>query len=221
MRRAADLTVGLLLGLLLIQVVCAVAIAVRVGLGSPVIFRQRRTGHRGREFTIVKFRSMRVSAYPGQPDSARESRLGRLLRASSLDELPQIWNIIVGDMSFIGPRPTLPEQVVHYSDRQRGRLAVRPGITGWAQVNGRNALSWPDRIELDLWYVAHRSITLDLKIILLTLHRVLRPQGIVGQGGVNPGFPAREPGAATRPVAAVATPNSSADVSVTAGKSAT
>jgi hypothetical protein len=132
---------------------------------------------------------MRPPAYPGEPDSARSIPLGRLLRASSLDELPQLWNVIRGDMSLIGPRPTLPEQVVHYSARQRGRLAVRPGLTGWAQVNGRNSLSWPNRIELDLWYLEHRSLQLDLRIALLTLLQLVRPRGVVGEGGENPGFP--------------------------------
>jgi lipopolysaccharide/colanic/teichoic acid biosynthesis glycosyltransferase len=132
---------------------------------------------------------MRPERYPGEPDSDRSPRLGQLIRATSLDELPQLWNVLVGDMSLIGPRPTLPEQVAHYSDHQRGRLAVRPGITGWAQVNGRNSLSWPERIELDLWYLRHRSLRLDLRILVLTVLRLVRPHGIYGAGGVNPGFP--------------------------------
>lgn len=188
-KRAIDVAggaFGLAVGALPMAVI---ALVVRVTLGSPVLFRQVRTGWRGREFAIVKLRTMRDAAYPDEPDVDRTPPLGRLLRQTSLDELPQLWNILVGDMSLIGPRPTLPEQVVHYSERQRGRLSVRPGVTGWAQVNGRNSLGWPERIELDLWYVAHRSLGLDLRIVGLTLLRVVRPAGITGEGGVNPGFP--------------------------------
>ncbi len=188
-RRAVDVVVALVAAVLLAPVIAAVALLVRSRLGSPVLFRQARSGLRAREFVIVKFRTMRPERFPGEPDSARQSRLGEVLRAASLDELPQLWNVLRGDMSLIGPRPTLPEQVVHYSPRQRGRLAVRPGITGWAQVHGRNALSWPDRIELDLWYLEHRSLMLDLRIVALTVLRLIRPRGVVGDGGVNPGFP--------------------------------
>lgn len=121
--------------------------------------------------------------------SAR-SPLGRFLRASSLDELPQLWNIIRGDMSLIGPRPwpVLPGDELLYTDRQWGRLAVRPGLTGWAQVNGRNSLPWPQRIEQDLWYIEHRSLLLDLRIVGLTVLRLLRPRGVNGYGAENPGF---------------------------------
>jgi lipopolysaccharide/colanic/teichoic acid biosynthesis glycosyltransferase len=175
--------------LVLSPVAAAVALAVRVGLGRPVLFRQQRVGLHGTEFSIVKFRTMRPEAYPGEPDAARDSRIGRLLRGTSLDELPQLWNILRGDMSLIGPRPTLPEQVQHYSPRQRGRHDVRPGLTGWAQVNGRNSISWPERIELDLHYVAHRSLALDARIVGRTLLRLVRPSGIYGEGGVNTGFP--------------------------------
>ncbi len=219
MRRCVDLATAILLGLLILPILAGVAVAVRIGLGSPVIFTQRRTGWRGREFTIVKFRTMRAAAFEGEPDAARESRFGQLLRASSLDELPQLWNILRGDMSLIGPRPTLPDQVVHYSERQRGRLAVRPGITGWAQVCGRNSLSWPERIELDLWYVANRSAALDSRIVLRTMARLVRPSGVMGQGGVNPGFPSSSD-PAIHP-ADVVTPNRTAPVSVTSGNSAT
>jgi lipopolysaccharide/colanic/teichoic acid biosynthesis glycosyltransferase len=181
--------VCLLAGVVVLPVVLMLALLVRWKLGSPVLFRQLRTGWLGREFSIVKLRSMRAEAYPGEPDTARITGLGKLLRSTSLDELPQLWNILVGDMSLIGPRPTLPEQVALYGDRERGRLAVRPGITGWAQVNGRNSLSWPERIELDLWYIAHRSLRLDLRIAALTLLRLVRPHGVTAEGGINPGFP--------------------------------
>ncbi len=135
-----------------------VAVLVRWKLGRPVLFLQRRSGLHGQEFTIYKFRTMRAERYAGEPDPERETPLGRTLRATSLDELPQLWNVAKGDMSLIGPRPTLPEQVVHYSERQRGRLAVRPGITGWAQVKVRNSASWPERIELDLDVHRRRSL---------------------------------------------------------------
>jgi lipopolysaccharide/colanic/teichoic acid biosynthesis glycosyltransferase len=176
-------------GLVLLPVILVVVLAVRLRLGSPVLFRQQRSGWHGREFTIVKFRTMREPRYEGEPDAARLTPLGNVLRAVSLDELPELWNVLRGEMSIIGPRPTLPEQVVHYSDRQRGRLAVRPGLTGWAQVRGRNSLSWPERIDLDLWYISHRSLWLDLRILALTVLCLIKPQGITGEGGVNPGFP--------------------------------
>ena len=141
---------------------------------------------------------MQAERFPGEPDADRDTRLGRSLRAASLDELPQLWNVLRGDMSLIGPRPTLPEQVVHYTEAQRGRLAIRPGITGLAQVRGRNSLSWPERIEIDLWYIEHRSWRLDLEILGRTVLSLLRPRGIYGEGGVNQGFPT-DPAPASRP----------------------
>jgi len=188
-RRAIDVAVAVVAGALLLPLIALVALLVTWRLGSPVLFRQARSGWQGREFRIVKFRTMRDPAYPGEPDPDRLTRFGNLLRATSLDELPQLWNVLRGDMSLIGPRPTLPEQVVHYSPTQRERLAVRPGITGWAQVCGRNALSWPERIELDLWYIRHRSMWLDLRIVGMTVGSLLRPRGVTAEGGVNPGFP--------------------------------
>jgi lipopolysaccharide/colanic/teichoic acid biosynthesis glycosyltransferase len=173
-------------------VLAVVAALVRCRLGAPVLFRQRRSGLHGAEFLIVKFRTMRPPQWPGQPDRERETELGAVLRRTSLDELPQLVNVLRGEMSIIGPRPTLPEQTRHYSPRQRERLSVRPGLTGWAQVSGRNALSWPERIELDLWYLENRSARLDLLIILRTIRQVLRPCGITGAGGLNPGFPRAE-----------------------------
>jgi lipopolysaccharide/colanic/teichoic acid biosynthesis glycosyltransferase len=188
-RRAVDLVVSGGLIVVLLPVLAAVSLAVAATNGRPVLFRQRRTGWLGHEFTIVKFRTMRSEAYPGEPDPARLTLVGRLLRATSMDEFPQLINVWRGDMSLVGPRPTLPEQVVHYSPRQRGRLAVRPGLTGWAQVNGRNSIDWPTRIELDLWYIEHRSLRVDLRILWLTVLRLLHPSGITADGGVNPGFP--------------------------------
>lgn len=193
MRRAVDIAVSAIAGMLLSPFILLVALLVRVALGPPVIFRQVRTGWQGQEFTIVKFRTMRPPRYPGEADAERDTAVGRTLRALSLDELPQLWNVLVGDMSIIGPRPTLPEQVAAYSERQRGRLAVRPGITGYAQVNGRNSLSWPQRIELDLWYIEHRSLSVDIRILARTVVGLVRRHGIYGEGGVNPGFPIPQP----------------------------
>lgn len=167
-----------------------IALLIRCTMGGPVLFRQTRTGWHGKEFEILKFRTMRDKRFPEEPDAPRITRLGELLRRTSLDELPQLWNVARGEMGVIGPRPTLPEQVVHYSRRQRGRLDVRPGLTGWAQVRGRNSITWPERIELDLWYVRHRSLLLDLRILVLTVKVLLNPSGITAAGGVNPGFPA-------------------------------
>ncbi|MFW6090971.1 MAG: sugar transferase, partial [Actinomycetota bacterium] len=152
MRRTVDVLVAGVALALLLPVIAVVAGLIRWRLGGPVLFRQRRSGLRGEDFTIMKFRTMRPPRHEAETDLDRDTPLGRRLRAASLDELPQLINVLRGDMSLIGPRPTLPEQVVHYDERQRGRLAVRPGITGWAQVNGRNSISWPERIELDLWY---------------------------------------------------------------------
>ena len=157
--------VGLIVGAPLLVVL---AIAVRFALGSPVLFRQVRPGLHGKPFTLVKFRSMRdATDRNGRPlsDALRLTRFGRALRASSLDELPELWNVLRGDMSLVGPRPLLVEYLPRYSDRQTRRHEVRPGITGWAQVNGRNAVSWPDRFELDVWYVENRTILLDFRIL--------------------------------------------------------
>lgn len=184
-----DVLVAIGAGLVLVPVMLAVALAIRLRLGAPVVFRQLRVGRDGREFRIAKFRTMRVERWPGEPDGDRDTSLGRRLRRYSLDELPQLWNVLAGDMSLIGPRPTLPEQVSRYSDFERRRLAVRPGLTGWAQVNGRNSISWPDRIRLDVHYIEHRSLALDLLILRRTVLLLLRPRGIYGEGGVNPGFP--------------------------------
>ena len=189
MRRLIDLVVAAVAGVVLSPVIAVSALLVRLRLGRPVLFRQQRIGLDGQPFGIVKLRTMRPEAWPGEPDAERDTSLGRTLRGLSLDELPQLWNVLRGDMSLIGPRPTLPGQVQHYSPRQHGRHAIRPGLTGWAQVNGRNTIPWPERIELDLWYIEHRSPALDARIVGRTLLRLLRPSGIYGEGGVNLGFP--------------------------------
>ncbi|WP_344446988.1 sugar transferase, partial [Kitasatospora nipponensis] len=193
MKRGGDLLVTALAGVVALPLGLLIALLIRCTMGGPVIFRQTRSGHAGAEFQILKFRTMRDRRHPDEPDAPRITRLGALLRRTSLDELPQLVNVVRGEMAVIGPRPTLPEQVAHYSPRQRGRLAVRPGLTGWAQVQGRNAISWPERIELDLWYVEHVSLRLDLLILWRTVGVLLRPTGITAAGGVNPGFPLPDP----------------------------
>jgi sugar transferase EpsL len=171
--------------ILLSPVLLGTAIAVRVKLGSPVLFRQVRPGLGGRPFRLVKFRSMRDAVAPDGtplPDEARLTRFGRLLRASSLDELPQLWNVLRGDMSLVGPRPLLMEYVPLFTPRQATRHQVRPGVTGWTQVNGRNALTWAERLELDAWYVENRSMALDLRILLRTVYTVFARRGISHAG---------------------------------------
>ncbi|MFD8323790.1 sugar transferase [Kitasatospora purpeofusca] len=215
MKRGGDLAITVLTGIVAIPLGLVIALLIRCTMGGPVLFRQTRTGLRGKEFEILKFRTMRDKRFPEEPDAPRITRLGDLLRRTSLDELPQLWNVARGEMGVIGPRPTLPEQVVHYSRRQRGRLDVRPGLTGWAQVQGRNSITWPERIELDLWYVGNRSLGLDLRILLLTVKVLLNPAGITAAGGVNPGFPApTEPAETAEPatVTAVAAPEVAAPV---------
>ena len=174
LNRAADV-VGASLGLVLASpVLVAAAVAIKLEDGGPVLYRQRRVGHRGEDFDLLKLRTMVVGAekqgagFAVNRGDPRITRTGRILRRLSLDELPQLWNVVRGDMSLIGPRPTLRYQVEQYTPRQRRRLDVKPGLTGWAQVNGRTKLPWDERIELDVWYVEHRSPWVDLKILLRT-----------------------------------------------------
>jgi lipopolysaccharide/colanic/teichoic acid biosynthesis glycosyltransferase len=158
---------------------------VRRKMGSPVLFRQTRPGRHGRPFEMIKFRTMREAIYADGrllPDAERLGNLGRFLRSSSLDELPELWNVLKGEMSLVGPRPLLVEYLTLYSDEQARRHEVHPGITGWAQVNGRNAISWDEKFALDVWYVDNRSTWLDLKIIMLTVHRALKREGISAEG---------------------------------------
>lgn len=162
-----------------------VAVLVRLKLGSPVLFRQQRPGLKGKIFRLVKFRSMtdaRDSDGALLPDGDRLTRFGRWLRATSLDELPTFWNVMVGDMSLVGPRPLLPEYLPLYSARQARRHDVPPGVSGWAQVNGRNALSWDEKFELDVWYVDNRSLWLDIRILFRTAAKVLARDGISSPG---------------------------------------
>jgi sugar transferase EpsL len=163
----------------------AIAAVVAGSMGRPVLFTQERAGLLGRPFRLVKFRTMTDARGAGGqllPDGERLTRVGRLLRATSLDELPQLWNVVRGDLSLVGPRPLLLRYLPRYSPQQARRHEVRPGITGWAQVNGRNAISWEERFALDVWYVDHWSLALDGRIVLLTIQRVLRRSGIAGQG---------------------------------------
>ena len=184
-KRFLDLGLALPALLLLTPLLAGLALVVAVGLGRPVLFRQRRPGLDGRLFTLLKFRTM-TDALDAEgrplPDEVRLTRLGRTLRALSLDELPELWNVVMGDMSLVGPRPLLPRYLSRYAPRQARRHEVRPGLTGWAQVNGRNALDWDRRLELDVWYVDHVSLWLDLRIIWLTVWRVLARQGVSAEG---------------------------------------
>lgn len=184
-KRIFDLVVSACLLLLLAPVLAVVALAVYCTLGSPVLFQQQRTGLRARPFRLIKFRTMReVSDAEGVPldDVHRLAAFGQLLRATSLDELPELWNVLRGDMSLVGPRPLLMEYLPRYTPEQRARHDVRPGITGWAQVNGRNASSWEERFAHDVWYVHHRSFGLDLRILLRTVRAVFAADGIAQPG---------------------------------------
>jgi sugar transferase EpsL len=184
-KRAFDL-LGVAAGLIaLAPVLLLIALAVRLLLGSPVLFRQIRAGRRGQPFELLKFRTMtdaRDAAGELLPDAERLTRFGRWLRSTSLDELPELINVLRGEMSLVGPRPLLLEYLPHYSAEQARRHEVRPGMTGWAAVRGRNALSWHQRLALDVWYVDHWSIALDLKILLITVVKVLRREGISPEG---------------------------------------
>jgi lipopolysaccharide/colanic/teichoic acid biosynthesis glycosyltransferase len=172
--RAADVAIAGVGLVLTSPVLAAAALAIKLDDGGPVRFRQTRVGKDGKDFELLKLRSMSVGAehvgagFAVDRGDSRITRVGRFLRRTSIDELPQLWNVLRGDMSVIGPRPTLRYQVDRYSERQRRRLDIRPGLTGWAQVNGRATLSWDDRIELDVWYVDHRSPLVDLKILWRT-----------------------------------------------------
>ncbi|MDP3674472.1 MAG: sugar transferase [Novosphingobium sp.] len=185
MKRALDLTLTLPAVLLLAPVLVVVALLVRLKLGSPVLFRQRRPGLGGRPFEMIKFRTMtgrRGSDGSLLPDADRLNPFGRFLRSSSLDELPELWNVLRGDMSLVGPRPLLMEYLPLYDAAQARRHEVRPGLTGWAQINGRNTLSWDEKFAADVWYVDNRSLWLDIKVLVLTVAAVLGRHGISAAG---------------------------------------
>jgi lipopolysaccharide/colanic/teichoic acid biosynthesis glycosyltransferase len=190
MKRVFDLFLALLALLALCLPLLFLAWQIRRKLGSPVLFKQVRPGLHGKPFKMVKFRTMTDErGLDGVllPDSQRLTPFGRFLRASSLDELPELWNVLKGEMSLVGPRPLLMEYLPLYSPEQARRHEVRPGITGWAQVNGRNAISWADKFVLDVWYVDHRSLWLDVRILWMTVRKVLVRDGIsaVGEGTMS------------------------------------
>lgn len=187
-KRIMDVILSVFGLLLLSPVIAVTSLAVRRNLGTPVFFTQMRPGLHGRCFQLIKFRSMRdVTDSDGRelPDKLRLSPFGQRLRASSLDELPELWNVVRGDMSLVGPRPLLAEYLSRYSDEQARRHVVRPGITGWAQVNGRNAVSWQERLEMDVWYVDNYSFRVDIWILFATVKSVLRREGIAAEGSAT------------------------------------
>jgi lipopolysaccharide/colanic/teichoic acid biosynthesis glycosyltransferase len=184
-KRLFDFCVALLLLLILSPLILMVAIVIRMKMGAPVLFRQVRPGLNGEPFAVLKFRTMLdATDSSGQPlpDAVRMTMLGKWLRRLSLDELPQLINVLIGDMSLIGPRPLLMEYLPLYSREQAKRHDVRPGISGWAQVNGRNAIDWETRLALDVWYVDHACFSLDMRILLMTLSRVISRHGVNAPG---------------------------------------
>jgi lipopolysaccharide/colanic/teichoic acid biosynthesis glycosyltransferase len=185
MKRIFDFFFAALFFFLFMPVILPLILVIRLKLGSPVFFTQKRPGLNGKPFTIVKFRTMiDTRGVEGRllSDKERLRPFGQFLRSTSLDELPELWNVLKGDMSLVGPRPLLMEYVPLYTPEQAKRHDVRPGITGWAQVNGRNAISWDDKFKLDVWYVANRSLWLDMKILWLTAGKVLKRDGISAKG---------------------------------------
>lgn len=185
MKRLFDFFISLILLIMLSPVIGIVAVLIRKKIGSPVLFKQPRPGLHGKVFHVYKFRTMtdeRDANGELLPDAVRLTAFGQLLRKLSLDELPQLWNVLKGDMSFVGPRPLLVEYLPLYNERQARRHDVRPGITGWAQVNGRNAISWEKKFEYDVWYVENQSFWLDLKIFFLTVKKVFVSEGISQEG---------------------------------------
>jgi lipopolysaccharide/colanic/teichoic acid biosynthesis glycosyltransferase len=189
MKRLFD-TLAVVMGLIcLFPVLAFVSLQVRRKMGSPVLFRQVRPGMHGESFEMLKFRTMRNALDANGNlllDAERITPFGKILRSSSIDELPELWNVLKGEMSLVGPRPLLMEYLPFYSPEQVRRHEVRPGITGWAQVNGRNALSWEEKFKLDVWYVDNRSFWLDMKILWLTVSKVLKRDGISQEGSMEP-----------------------------------
>jgi lipopolysaccharide/colanic/teichoic acid biosynthesis glycosyltransferase len=184
-KRFTDCVIVLFTSIVFLPLILVVAVLVRIRIGSPVLFKQLRPGLRGQAFEMVKFRTMtNECGVDGQPlpDDQRLNPFGLFLRASSMDELPELWNVLKGDMSLVGPRPLLMEYLPLYTPEQARRHDVRPGITGWAQINGRNAISWEDKFALDVWYVDNRSLWLDIRILWLTVLKVFRRDGISAVG---------------------------------------
>jgi sugar transferase EpsL len=188
LKRLFDISLILLSLPLLLPLLVLLAVIVRVKLDSPIFFKQVRSGFKGKPFVMIKFRSMvdkRDEEGDLLPDTVRLTKFGRFLRSTSLDELPELWNVLKGDMSLVGPRPLLMEYLPLYSPEQARRHEVRPGITGWAQVNGRNAISWEQKFEYDVWYVDNQSLWLDIKILWLTVKKVFVRDGISADGEVT------------------------------------
>lgn len=188
LKRGFDIVASLCGLIILSPVIAIVAWQIRRKLGSPVLFRQTRPGLHGKSFEMIKFRTMRDAVDAAGnilPNAERMTPFGNLLRSTSLDELPELWNVLKGDMSLVGPRPLLMEYLPLYSPDQYRRHDVRPGVTGWAQINGRNAISWSEKFTLDLWYVDHRSFSLDIKILFLTVKKVVIRDGINAEAGVT------------------------------------
>lgn len=181
MKRLFDIVMSILFLVLLLPIMLFISLLVRLNLGQPILFRQQRPGLNGEPFEMVKFRTM-LNDRTSDSDAERLTRFGRMLRASSLDELPELWNVFKGDMSLVGPRPLLMEYLPLYSEQQSRRHEVRPGITGLAQINGRNAISWQEKFKLDVWYVDNRSFVLDVKILIMTIMKVLKREGVVSEG---------------------------------------
>jgi sugar transferase EpsL len=184
-KRALDACASTVLLLVFLPALLAVALTVWIGLGLPVLFRQQRPGLRGRPFTLLKFRTMtdaRGQSGEWLPDEQRLTRVGSFLRRWSLDELPELWNVVRGDMSLVGPRPLLMRYLPRYTPEQARRHDVRPGITGWAQIGGRDLPTWQQRFTLDVWYVEHLSFGLDVKILAVTAWKIMRREGILGAG---------------------------------------
>jgi lipopolysaccharide/colanic/teichoic acid biosynthesis glycosyltransferase len=193
-KRILDILASALLLMLLLPLLLILGLVVRIGLGRPVLFRQQRPGLNGAPFFLFKFRTMKDG---GEPDAERMTPLGNFIRSCSLDELPQLWNVLRGDMSLIGPRPLLMQYLPRYSREQKRRHDMKPGITGWAQVHGRNFLNWEDRFALDVWYVDHWSLGLDFRILLRTVGKVLSRSGIRAPGEATMtefmGYPEKSP----------------------------
>ncbi|MFC9329849.1 sugar transferase [Kitasatospora sp. NPDC057015] len=186
MRRAGDLAVISVAAVSAIPLGLLIALLLRGTTGGPVLVRRTVLGRHGREFELLRFRTLRDARFPGEPEAARSTRLGGLLRRTGLVELPQLWNVVRGEMGVVGPRPTLPERAVRLSPGHRDRLAVRPGLTGWAQVGAREPLTADQRLAFDLWYVEHRSTRLDLRILALAGRALLRPGDSRAAGGPPP-----------------------------------
>ena len=184
-KRIFDFTASLIALILLSPLIAIIAVMIRIKLGKPVLFRQLRPGYHQEPFIIYKFRTMldlRDASGKLLSDEHRLSKWGAFLRSTSLDELPELWNVVRGDMSLVGPRPLLMQYIPRYSPEQRRRHDVRPGITGWAQIHGRNAVAWDERFKLDVWYVDHCNFLLDLKILMITIKKLFQREGISAEG---------------------------------------